>query len=204
MVNPAAPLVEPLGRQLVFTAKAMREAFEDTLTAAGGSLGTWIVLSALSDVGCMSQAALASHVHLEGATITHHIDRLEAAGLVRRHLDPNDRRVRRLELTHAGAELHTRLLAAVIELQQHVLAGLGRPERAALQKTLDTIQSNLAITRHPDPGVLESCAAPDLNEVDDRRGGSPHVRDADPLAARVVVLPAGREVRARQPLLRQP
>ena len=83
MVKPAAPLVEPLGRQLVFTAKAMREAFEDTLTAAGGSLGTWIVLSALSDVGCMNQAALASHVHLEGATITHHIDRLEAAGLVR-------------------------------------------------------------------------------------------------------------------------
>jgi hypothetical protein len=37
----------------------MREVFEDTLTAAGGSLGTWIVLSALSDVGCMSQAALA-------------------------------------------------------------------------------------------------------------------------------------------------
>ena len=123
MVNPAAPLVEPLGRQLVFTAKAMREAFEDTLTAAGGSLGTWIVLSALSDVGCMSQAALASHVHLEGATITHHIDRLEAAGLVRRQLDPDDRRVRRLELTDAGAELHSRLLAAVIELQQHVLAG---------------------------------------------------------------------------------
>jgi MarR family transcriptional regulator for hemolysin len=149
MVNPGAPLVEPLGRQLVFTAKAMREAFEDTLTAAGGSLGTWIVLSALSDVGCMSQAALASHVHLERATITHHIDRLEAAGLVRRLLDPNDRRVRQLELTHAGAELHTHLLAAVLELQQHALAGLGRPERAALQKTLKTIQANLAALGAP-------------------------------------------------------
>ena len=91
IVNPAAPHVEPLGRQLVFTAKAMREAFQETLTAAGGSLGTWIVLSALSDVGCMSQAALASHVHLEGATITHHVDRLETAGLVRRQLDRRDR-----------------------------------------------------------------------------------------------------------------
>ena len=128
----------------MFTAKTMREAFEDTLTAAGGSLGTWIVLSALTEIGCMSQAALASHVHLEGATITHHIDRLEAAGLVQRHLDPNDRRVRRLELTRVGAELHSRLLAAVIELQRHVLAGLGSAERAALQRTLDTIQSNLA------------------------------------------------------------
>ena len=149
MVNPPAHLVEPLGRQLVFTAKAMREAFEDALTAAGGSLGTWIVLSALSDVGCMNQAALASHVHLEGATITHHVDRLEAAGLVGRHLDPNDRRVRRLELTPAGTELHTRLLTAVIELQRHVLAGLSSTERAALQKTLATIQANLASLATP-------------------------------------------------------
>ena len=153
MLDPDAPAVEPLGRQLVFTAKAMREAFEDTLTAAGGSLGTWIVLSALSDGGHMSQAALATHVHLEGATITHHVDRLEAAGLVRRQLDPGDRRVRRLELTLAGTELHTRLLAAVIELQQHVLAGLGKPERAALKKTLETIQSNLAALGAPAPAA---------------------------------------------------
>ena len=149
MVNPPTPLVEPLGRQLVFTAKAMREAFEETLAAAGGSLGTWVVLSALSDVGCMSQTALATHVHLEGATITHHIDRLEAAGLVRRLLDPSDRRVRRLELTDAGAELHSRLLAAVIELQQHVLARLGPRERAALRKALETIQTNLAALGAP-------------------------------------------------------
>jgi MarR family transcriptional regulator for hemolysin len=149
MLSPATPLVEPLGRQLVFTAKAMREAFEETLAAAGGTLGTWVVLSALSDVGCMSQAALATHVHLEGATITHHIDRLEAAGLVRRQLDPSDRRVRRLELTSAGAELHTRLLTAVIELQQHVLGGLGPRERAALRKALETIQTNLAALGAP-------------------------------------------------------
>ena len=116
----------------------------------------WVVLSALSEVGCMSQAALASHVHLEGATITHHIDRLEAAGLVRRQLDPNDRRVRRLELTDAGADLHGRLLAAVIELQKHALAGLDRPERTALKKTLNTIQSNLATLGDPDPDDLRS------------------------------------------------
>src|SRR5689334_16879997 len=101
---------EPAGRHVVFTGKAVSEAFASALVEAGGSLATWVVLSALSDVGIVSQAALASHVHLEGATITHHVDRLEAAGLVQRRLDPNDRRVRRLELTSAGEELHTRLL----------------------------------------------------------------------------------------------
>src|SRR5919198_1669432 len=83
---------EPLGRKLVFTAKALRDAFEETLHDAGGALGAWIVLNCLSDEGTISQRALAEHVHVEGATMTHHIDRLERLGLVRRQLDPADRR----------------------------------------------------------------------------------------------------------------
>jgi MarR family transcriptional regulator, transcriptional regulator for hemolysin len=140
----ALPTIEPVGRQLVFTAKAMRAAFEDALERAGGSMGSWIVLNALSETGCCSQAALASHVHLEGATITHHVDRLEAAGLVRRQLDPSDRRVRMLELTDAGAELYERLLAAVLQLQAAVMAGLTLADRAALGRSLGVIQANLS------------------------------------------------------------
>src|SRR4029077_2617504 len=117
--------MEPLGRQLVFTAKAMREAFEATLVRAGGSLGSWMVMSAIAEVHGMTQAALATHAHLEGATITHHVDRLEKAGLVRRVLDPDDRRVRRLELTPLGVELHARMMTAVIQLQTVVMAGGG-------------------------------------------------------------------------------
>jgi MarR family transcriptional regulator, transcriptional regulator for hemolysin len=139
----AKPPLEPVGRQLVFTAKAMREAFEDALAAAGGSLPSWVVLNALAEVGCLSQAALASHVHLEGATITHHIDKLEAVGLVRRVLDPADRRVRRLELTDAGAELHARMLAEAIQLQGVLLAGLTADDRATLARCLSVIQANL-------------------------------------------------------------
>jgi DNA-binding MarR family transcriptional regulator len=135
--------LEPVGRQLVFTAKSMREAFEDMLAAEGATLPSWVVLSALADVGCVTQGALATHVHLEGATITHHVDRLEKAGLVRRQLDPDDRRVRRLELTDAGAELHARLLGAVIRLQQRVLAGIDPADMAALARCLEIIQANL-------------------------------------------------------------
>ena len=175
MVNPTAHLVEPLGRQLVFTAKAMREAFEDALTAAGGSLGTWIVLSALSDVGCMNQAALASHLHLEGATITHHIDRLEAAGLVRRHLDPNDRRVRRLELTHAGTELHARLLTAVIELQQHVLAGsASRSARPSRRRSPRSSRTSPCSARRPrPPKSAETCPSGSATAISQSRDPRP-------------------------------
>jgi MarR family transcriptional regulator, transcriptional regulator for hemolysin len=135
---------DPLGRQLVFTAKAVREAFEEALEAAGGSLGTWVVLSALSDEGVISQSALGSHVHLEGATITHHIDRLEQQGLVRRQVDPTDRRVRRLELTPLGQRLHEKLLGAMREFERRLLAGVSDAERAQLRETLARIGDNLA------------------------------------------------------------
>jgi MarR family transcriptional regulator, transcriptional regulator for hemolysin len=148
----------PLAKHIVFTAKAMREAFEQALASAGGSLGSWVVLSALRDVGCVSQSVLATHVHLEGATITHHIDRLEAAGLVRRLLDPDDRRIRRLELTEAGMELHNRLLAAAIQLERRVMAGVGDAERTLLERTLERIEANLdsvtaeRLPEHPPAG----------------------------------------------------
>lgn len=134
---------DPLGRQLVFTAKAVREAFEAALAAAGGSLGTWIVLNAVSDIGFVSQAVLASHVHLEGATMTHHVDRLEALGLVRRQVDAKDRRVRRIELTPDGEQLYERLRAAATEFEQVMNDGLSDADQAALRNTLDRIRSNL-------------------------------------------------------------
>jgi MarR family transcriptional regulator for hemolysin len=135
--------VEPLGRHLVFTAKALREAFEDKLHEAGVSIGTWIVLNALSDEGVISQRALASHVHLEGATITHHIDRLEQLGLVRRQLDPDDRRVRKLELTAEGKKLHRNLLEAARAFERVVFDGISERQRMELRRALDRIAANL-------------------------------------------------------------
>ena len=135
---------DPLGRQLVFTAKAVREAFEETLQDAGGSLGIWFVLSALSDEGLISQSALGSHMHLEGATVTHHIDRLEKLGLVRRKADPDDRRVRKLELTREGESLHKLLVSAMRDFEQRVFAGVSDRQKSELRKTLGRISANLS------------------------------------------------------------
>ncbi|WP_049566243.1 MarR family winged helix-turn-helix transcriptional regulator [Nonomuraea sp. SBT364] len=48
---------------------------------------------------------LAHHLGVALATVTGLVDRLVAHGLVSRHEDPHDRRVRRVELTDAGAKL---------------------------------------------------------------------------------------------------
>jgi len=115
------------------------------LRASGGSLGTWAVLNALSEEGVVSQKDLATHVHLDGATITHHIDRLEERGLVRRVMDPADRRVRRIEATPEGVSLHGQLVAAAREFERTMFAGVTETERERLRKVLDRIDSNLLL-----------------------------------------------------------
>ncbi len=134
---------QPALRQLVFTAKDVRSAFEATLERAGGSLGIWIVLNAISDEGFISHRILASRAHVDGATITYHVDRAEELGLVLRAVDPSDRRVKRLRLTPAGIRLHKKLLAAVNGLAERTLSGIPERDLAALARTLEAIRVNI-------------------------------------------------------------
>lgn len=53
----------------------------------------------------MAMSDLADRLLCDASNVTGIIDRLEARGLVERHPDPDDRRVRRLVLTPAGREL---------------------------------------------------------------------------------------------------
>ena len=64
--------------------------------------------------GKFSQRVLATHAHVEGATITHHVDQLERLGLVRRQMDPTDRRrYPRLPIEVTGANTLILLASAV-------------------------------------------------------------------------------------------
>ena len=126
------------------------------MSRAGGSLGTWIVLNAISDEGFVSHSVLASHAHVDGATITYHVDRAEKLGLVRREADPDDRRVKRLRLTPAGERLYKELWAVANAFQAQVMAGVTDAEQARLRRTLAKIRANLvappAEAPEPRPG----------------------------------------------------
>ena len=152
---------EPIGRDLVFTAKDLREAFEDVMERAGGSLGIWIVLNAISDEGFVSHSILASRAHVDGATITYHVDRAEKLGLVRREADPDDRRVKRLRLTPNGERLRTKLIEDARAFEAQVLAGISDQEQARLRRILAKVRANLAEARSGEaPGRRRPAAAP--------------------------------------------
>jgi DNA-binding MarR family transcriptional regulator len=80
----------------------------------------------------MRPADLAASVMLTSSGITKRLDRLETAGLVERHPDPQDRRGLLIELTPAGRELIDAALADHVEAEHRLLAALGPAEREQL------------------------------------------------------------------------
>ena len=122
--------MERLSRQLFLTMKVVRERLDDRLAAEGGSLPQWIVLRALSEAPRLSHRELAARMYLSGPTITHHLDRMEASGLITRTRDVVDRRVVHVAMTTAGAD-RFRELEAVADTTDADVRALLTPEDAA-------------------------------------------------------------------------
>ncbi|GGO11163.1 hypothetical protein GCM10010116_22480 [Microbispora rosea subsp. aerata] len=70
------------------------------------------VVMFLSFAGSTSGQELARHLGVGLTTVTGIVDRVVAQGLATRHEDPNDRRVRRVELTEAGRRLTSEIIEA--------------------------------------------------------------------------------------------
>ncbi|MCT9933091.1 MarR family transcriptional regulator [Planotetraspora sp. A-T 1434] len=70
------------------------------------------VVVLLSYQGSTSGQELARHLGVGLGTVTGIVDRVVAQGLATRREDPNDRRIRRVELTEAGRRLTTEMLDA--------------------------------------------------------------------------------------------
>jgi len=73
----------------------------------------WFILTNLHGDDWRTQHELARAMHIEGPTLTRHLDGLEEEGLVVRRRHPSDRRAVSVELTDAGRARHTDMLRAV-------------------------------------------------------------------------------------------
>ncbi|WP_181698078.1 MarR family winged helix-turn-helix transcriptional regulator [Nocardia sp. GTS18] len=122
-----------LGRLLnVATAR-----IESVFTAHGLQRGEFDVLAALRRSGApfeLNPSVLADTLMLSRAGMTGRIDRLEAAGLVRRIADRVDRRAVRVALTEQGRELVDRVVVAHTENETAMLSVLDRDDQVALDR----------------------------------------------------------------------
>lgn len=101
--------------------------------AAGFDLTSvqFAALDAIAGQPGIDQASLATTICFDRATIGGVLDRLEAKGLVRRSVSPDDRRARVLHLTREGQNLLAAVRPVVESLQEDILSSLTRAERKA-------------------------------------------------------------------------
>ena len=141
MSRPA--MLPPLGLRLARTAHTVSQAFERAMAEAGGSASAWQVLLLVRSGEWGTQARIAEAMGVTGATLTHHLNGLEAQGLVRRWRDAENRRVQRVELTDAGAELFERLREVALEHDQRLRSHLSDQEAEQLAGLLDKLQAGV-------------------------------------------------------------
>jgi DNA-binding MarR family transcriptional regulator len=92
------------------------------------------VVMILSTIGSASGQDLAAELGVGLGTVTGIVDRLVAQGLVSRHEDPNDRRVRRVALTPAGTALIEQINFAGLEHMRKVMSHLDTETLRALDR----------------------------------------------------------------------
>ncbi len=138
------PAQQPLGLHLARVSRTVSRAFDDVLAEAGGSLPVWLVLISLKSGQLASQRELAEAVGVQGATLTHHLNAMESAGLVTRRRDPANRRLHLVELTPAGDELFFRLRDAATAFDQRLRTGFSDTEASQLETLLTRLRNNIS------------------------------------------------------------
>ena len=134
---------EPLPRLLATAFKAARGDLQRRLEEHGVYAGQDYLLDALSEEDGLTVGALAERLRIEVPTVVKTVQRMEAAGLVRRSPDPADRRRSLVHLTERGRAVLPAVREALAAVSEQGTAGLSVEERAELLRMLAVVSENL-------------------------------------------------------------
>lgn len=95
---------------------------------------------------CLAPTALFSALMITSGTMTHRLQRLEAAGWIEREANPADARSLLVRLTPAGLALIDRAVEAHIENERRIMAPLAPARLAALDDALSELLTMLEST----------------------------------------------------------
>ena len=138
-----APFPLPIGLRLSQTARAVERAFDEVLGEAGGTLPVWLILLNLKIRKPANQRELAEAVGLREATLTHHLNAMDARGLVTRTRPAANRRVQVVALTEAGDAAFMRLRDTAIAFDAKLRADLADTDVATLGTLLGHLAANV-------------------------------------------------------------
>jgi DNA-binding MarR family transcriptional regulator len=118
----------------------------------GLSLAAARILARLNDNGPTRISDLATAERCSQPTITNHVKRLEAMGLVDREADPRDARAWMIGLNSAGQKELAEMRDSLGTSIEPYLARLSRRDLKALREGVDAMQRLMALSRPSDPG----------------------------------------------------
>jgi MarR family transcriptional regulator for hemolysin len=152
-----APFPLPIGLRLSQAARAVERAFDEALGEVGGTLPVWLILLNLKIRKPANQRELAEAVGVREATLTHHLNAMDARGLVTRTRDAANRRVQVVVLTEAGEAMFARLRDTAMAFDARLRAGLTDPDVVALSTMLGHLAANVGSgeTAPPWAGVAD-------------------------------------------------
>lgn len=127
-----AAMIVPLGRALI-------RAEEPILREQGLTMWAYSVLLALREQQTRTQAALAERIRADKTRLIPVLDELQDRGLIERHPDPADRRVRLLAITLEGRRLVSKTQAAIQHNEEKRLARLDPADRKAFLRALQAL-----------------------------------------------------------------
>jgi MarR family transcriptional regulator for hemolysin len=150
----------PIGVLMTSVSRDINRAFDSALEAVGGSRPSWLVLMSLKRGPLRNQRELAAKVGVEGATLSHHLNGMEAAGLVTRRRDPANRRMHLVEITPAGEDAFLRMFGTVVAFDRQLRTGLDERELAVTEDVLQRMQANVTTWEAAPSGLVDLVLAP--------------------------------------------
>jgi DNA-binding MarR family transcriptional regulator len=133
------PVTEGIVERIQILAKRFDRSMDETLAETGLDRRSYHVLGKLRNVGPpyrRSAGQLAEAMRLSSGAMTNRLDRMEAAGLVRRLPDPSDRRGTLVEPTELGHATWERAVGTQAVREARIASALDADGRAELHRLL--------------------------------------------------------------------
>ena len=137
------PTSVPIGLRLNQAARVVGRAFDEALAEAGGTLPVWLILLNLKIHRPGTQRDLAEAVGIREATLTHHLNSMDADGLITRTCDAANRRIQVVTLTEKGDRAFLSLAAAATAFDAKLRTGLDEADLATLETLLTRLSGNV-------------------------------------------------------------
>lgn len=125
-------------------ARLMKRRFEEEARAQGITLPQWRALTQIANGDGVSQRALADAIDADPMTVSGILDRLEKRGLIHRHPDPTDSRVKLARMTPDGETMFQTARKVGQDMHDLAIAELSTAELELLQAGLEKVRRSLS------------------------------------------------------------